>query len=277
MKNLKEIEEAIRRLSRAEISTLRNWLNEFDNASLAQFLTDDGLINTNHLEIIRSPYDLLLNRCGFIFRLLFSKDTPLLLYPEPCITEVLDYLFPNTHLWSQAAIRVLQRDSSMKGAPIYGPNFRRAIEIALKERFVKSKFQVSKPEHFRGKGLLADILVHLGRTKEENGESFLELQAWETLDASEEVFYIHARMTEAADLFVHLDGAIIYFTSESKRQLFAKGKKIKGSSYEKQFRLDGRIAPNEAFEIINAYLPIDELSSEYFELGESEKGILPTY
>jgi hypothetical protein len=100
----------------------------------------------------------------------------------------------------------------------------------------------------------------------ENSQNFIVLETWQGTESSPEVFYIHAIFSEQASICYHLDGAIILFNPEDKDILFHQGNKLKGYSYQKQFRLDGEIPIQSVFKIVNEYFPIDSLTHECFGL-----------
>jgi hypothetical protein len=98
------------------------------------------------------------------------------------------------------------------------------------------------------------------------------VEAWEDIGNSTEVFYIHGIMTISSQSFLHLDGASMHFDLESKARLFHKGRKLKGHDYNKHFRLDGCIGLLQACEVVRAYLPIEELTDEAFDLVHTDRG-----
>ena len=188
------------------------------------------------------------------------------------IRGVVDFLIKNAILWNQAAIRVINGISGRKGLPIFGVDFWRAINIVLRENFHKAKFQIAMPERFKDLGCLADLTIHL---KQDKDSKLLELEAWQQVKLEDymnkEVHYIHMIFPYDSKIVIHLDGAIILLSKEDSEKLFYYGNKIKGISYEKQFRLDGQIDMRNAIQIIRSFLLIEELTDEFFLISQQAK------
>ena len=186
-----------------------------------------------------------------------------LFFPAPEIIGVLELIVPNQQLWTVARIRVLPTEWRQKRLPIFGPSFRKAISVAVAKGFAKSRFALTDPARLAGKGLVADLIVHLTRIVEHKGSSTLQVEAWEPVGRDGEVFYVHGMFSEETLTFTHLDGAIIWFAVNDIDRLVNEGRKLKGLKYEKQFRFDGHVAADVAFGVVRSFLPVSELVDEY--------------
>lgn len=185
--------------------------------------------------------------------------------PNSSSKPVADYLHNKNDLWMNASIRVVSGLGITGRAPLYGVNFQKAVNEALKKGFIKSQFYLPAKVNDI---YYSNLLLHVNRRKESNG-SIIQLQAWQYCIDLEEVFYIHAESKDFNFTVHHLDGAKIYMHKSDVAQLFTIGNKIKGDHYEKQFRLDGNIPIKDFYEIIKRYLPIEELVNEAFEVETS--------
>lgn len=220
-----------------------------------RLLDDDGLLPTSKL-IVRPAG---MGRPGF-----FLKDHPTVqVFPATSIGNVTRILLNDAVLWRSARLEMVAAPSIVGRVTIFGVKFQRAIEEALKQGHIKSKFQVPMPERFASTGAVAELIVHVG-VDVEDGIRWATLEAWQDVPQSSEAFYVHARIHTTSGLFVHLDGATIQYDPESKAQLFNSGVKLKGHCYQKHFRVDGTIQESIAFEISKAFFPIEELADEYF-------------
>lgn len=234
----------------------------------------DGLIKITDLEKCKE-----VNSERILFKLKTNnKDyNQPLLYPSHRALSVINYLVNDSMLSNLSSIRVSTDDIGMLGAPMFGVNFESAIKIVIREKFVKSIFYIPQQDNssgfIEGKGFACYLVVHLG-AKEENGEMKFHLEAWHGNEVDPTVYYIHSIFPKPVDLqqidqaiIEHLDGAIIEYTQLDKEELFHKGNKKKGISYQKQFRLDGEIPLHTLYEIAKIYFPIDSLTEEYFGLN----------
>ena len=211
----------------------------------------DGLIKCSDLTLVSCPtsHDLWLRTNGNVF-----------VCPNTYAAPVTDYLASDPDLWKSAAIRVTHTPSISARALMFGVSFRKSVAIALSKGFKKSEFYL--PDQ-RDDVFYAALLLHVNRRKESNG-STIELQAWQYCPGLSEVFYVHAESPNFADIATHLDAAIIHFPPDEVTQLFTVCEKIMGESYQKQFRLDGRIPIGDVYKIISSFMPITELVDEAF-------------
>lgn len=181
-----------------------------------------------------------------------------LLFPSPEIANVLGLVVPDPALWPSTRIRVSSESWRQKRLPIFGPSFSKAIRAVVSTGFTKSRSALPNSEMLEGTGLVADLIVHVARCDSAKGRvgcsSFLQVEAWEPLGRDGEVFYVHG-IFSADDLsFEHLDGSVIWFSAYDLMRLVNDGKKLKGRDYKKQFRLDGNVAADMAFELVRQFL-----------------------
>ncbi len=249
-------------------------MSELEEKLLDSFQDKDGLIKIIDLEQCKKA-----NSERTLFKLKNNKDyNQLLLYPSHRALSVIDYLVHDPTLSNLSSIRVSTHDTGMNAAPWFGPrSFERAINDVIREKFVRSLFYIHQEDNLsgfvEGKGVACYLVVHLG-AKEENGQMKFHLEAWNGNEVDTIVYYIHCIFSKPFALqqldqaiIEHLDGAIIQYTQLDKDELFYKGNKKKGVSYQKQFRLDGEISSHILYEIAKIYFPIDSLTEEYFGLN----------
>ena len=111
-------------------------------------------------------------------------------------------------------------------------------------------------------GIVATLVAHLSR-RDTPDEVLLSLEAWEIMSLDAETFYIHGLFSIDKGYFIHLDGATMYHNDLDKRLLFRQGKKVKGYNYSKHFRLDGVLSVNTVKDLARAFLPLEDLTTEY--------------
>ena len=249
-------------------------MSEHEKKLLDAFQDKDGLVKITDLEKCKE-----VNSERILFKLKNNKDyNQLLLYPSHRALSVIDYLVRDSTLSNLSSIRVSTDDMGMLSAPMFGVNFESAIQTVIRKKFVKSVFYIPQQDNssgfIEGKGFACYLVVHLGAS-EEDGQMKFHLEAWHGNEVYPIVFYIHSIFSidpfalpqlEQA-VIEHLDGAIIEYTQLDKEEIFRKGKKKKGVSYQKQFRLDGEIPLHILYEIAKIYFPIDSLTEEYFGLN----------
>ena len=212
--------------------------------------TKDGLVPTNELVVDKNELRL-------------SVDDTVTVVPHWRIDSLVPDLMKDTSLWSNAAIRIQSSRSLIGRARIFGVSFRRAIEESLKQRLVKSVFYVP-PEYQLENELYSRLLVRINRRKD-NKANFLNLEAWEWIGEGIEIDYAHMIMPVDASHVSHLDCAVIEFDSKTTiSNIFSTGDKMKGNSYQKLFRLDGKLSLEKSISLIRRFFPIEELVDEYF-------------
>lgn len=179
-------------------------------------------------------------------------------------STVADYISGNPHLWESAAIRVVPGRGISGRALMFGVPFQRAVEMVLHKEYMKCEFYL--PDQ-KDDVYYATLLFHVNRRKESSG-AVVELQVWQYCPGISEVFYVHAESSDFSTHVSHLDGAVIRFPPEEVVKLFRYCEKIKGTDYEKQFRLDGQIPIRDMLNIVSAYLPVTELVDEAFQVND---------
>jgi hypothetical protein len=145
---------------------------------------------------------------------------------------------------------------------VFGVPFGKAVRIVLREKIHKSVFWSPRKDT---QVLYSRLLVRLGRRKESNSEH-LNLESWEWIGEGAEVDYAHMILTPDGQRAIHVDGALVTFTSEADiAWVFDTGEKRKGVTYKKFFRVDGDTQIETAIGLIRHFFPVDELVDEYFE------------
>ena len=220
-----------------------------------KYYDKDNLISTSFLEVVEHPA---------MGTLIYVKgNAPIQVFLLPDLDSVFKFIYEEKNLWNNASFYVINRKISKLRAPIYGVPFVKALKVVLKEGLIKSRFYFPNYDKLKYEAVIADLIIHLGFNRKEKKK---EVQLWQSLDKDNKVFYIHFIIDNYLNAVEHLDGAIIHFTDEQKNILFEKGKKVKGDSYQKLFRINSIISIEKSIEIIRKYFPIEELANEYFEI-----------
>jgi hypothetical protein len=211
--------------------------------------TEDGLI----------PCQCLAIRCGSDgYDLAFSDNPDVEVFPVPESEFVVDALIGRPDLWSKAAVRLTYHPSIWGSAPVFGVPFQRAVEIAVKEGHTKSKYFLPDA-HLEGG--YESLLVHLRKVDDKRGK-LLQLEAWQYKPGSEFAHYLHAMSADFQSQIVHLDGATIQYSGRDLDTLLLATKKVKGTHYQKFFRLDGEVTINDMHTLATAFLPGQQLYKE---------------
>lgn len=225
-------------------------------AKLHDLLTSDGLVPCSSLTL--EDGELLL------------RESRLTVYAEPLAIGVLEYLKCHQHLWECAQIRVGTNKVDIRRAPVFGVPFEKALSLLRQDRchetIIKSMFRRDDASSIVASniGILGDLVAHASRVREDD-DLRITLEAWELTNIDAESFYIHGIFSTTQNAWIHLDGATINHSSEEKLLIFRQGRKAKGSNYVKHFRLDGFLSTNDVINTANAFLPLDELTSEYMQ------------
>ncbi|QSX37813.1 hypothetical protein [Shewanella sedimentimangrovi] len=109
-------------------------------------------------------------------------------------------------------------------------------------------------------GVVGTLVAHL-----EKIEHCVKFECWELFNAESNIFYAHGEFNLDEDIFTHLDGSTIFYTREEIHKLMSQHIISRGVKSHKLFRLDGRILRSEASELLNKFLPLEDLSCEYLE------------
>jgi hypothetical protein len=232
----------------------RRYLDSGDSFELLRkkYVTEDGLIPCKVLQLRRwdDGYDIV-----------FAEDQDVQVFPVPESALVVDYFVENSAIWELAAFRATHAPAIFGSAPIFGVPFHRAVEKALKERFVKAKYFL--PETFL-RGKFSTLLLHLRKVKDVRGE-LLQMEAWQCVPGSSFAHYVHALSKDFESGAVHFDGATIKYSDDDLDALFQGSEKIKGHDYKKHFRLDGQFSMEHLHRIARRFLPVESLYNEAFE------------
>ncbi|GLH67165.1 hypothetical protein [Geothrix edaphica] len=215
--------------------------------------TIDGLVPCSkiQIQITQDRYELLL-----------PSQNNLPVFPVPEGDQVTDYLVDHSDLWRQASLRLSFAPSICGSAPMFGVPFRRAVEIALASGHVKSKFYFPNQafnKHYK------TLLLHLDRTQDARGD-LVQLQAWHYTPGQTYAYYLHALSPAFNHEIYHLDGATISFSEPDLDVLLLDSRKIKGTNYQKHFRLDGSFSIEHMHSIARFFFPCTELYDEAFEI-----------
>lgn len=225
----------------------------------ARHQTEDGLI----------PCKCLLIRCESEgYDLAFADNPDVEVFPVPEADFVLDILVRRPDLWDQAAIRVTYHPSIWGSAPLFGVPFRRAVEMAVKAGHAKSKYYL--PEVHLDGGY-ESLLLHLRKVDDTRGK-LLQLEAWQYKPGSEFAHYLHAMSPDFESQIVHLDGATIRYSDRDLDTLLLETKKVKGTHYQKFFRLDGQISIDDMHTLATAFLPGEQLYNEALGITVLQSG-----
>ncbi|WP_338878909.1 hypothetical protein WHX56_21325 [Achromobacter veterisilvae] len=189
---------------------------------------------------------------------MFADDPDVEVFPVPEAHFVTDVLVRRPELWNQAAIRLTYHPSIFGSAPIFGVPFRHAVEIATRAGHAKSKYFL--PDSHK-EGNYHSLLLHLRQVEDRRGK-LLQLEAWQHQPESKFAHYLHAMSPDFASHIVHLDGARIQYSDCDLDKLLGETKKVKGISYQKLFRLDGRFSLDDMHTLATAFLPGEELYNE---------------
>lgn len=222
-------------------------------ALAAKHQTEDGLIPCKCL-LIRSESE------GYA--LAFADNPDVEVFPVPESDFVLDALVNRPDLWSQAAIRLTYHPTIWGSAPLFGVPFRRAVEIAVTEGHTKSKYYL--PDVHLDDGYKS-LLVHLRKVEDKRGK-LLQLEAWQYTPGNEFAHYLHAMSPDFKSQIVHLDGATIRYSGRDLDTLLLETKKVKGTCYEKYFRLDGQFSIDDMHTLATAFLPGEQLYNEALDV-----------
>ena len=114
------------------------------------------------------------------------------------------------------------------------------------------------------------MVAHVGGDIGAEGPE-MSLEAWQVLDIDAETFYLHGLFLVRKGCFRHFDGATMYHDDEAKLKLFDRGIKQKGHGKKKYFRLDGEISIEEVSALGSAFLPLEDLATEYL-LSKHDSG-----
>lgn len=243
---------------------MREMLNnkEAFDAAASELVTKDGLLPCSSIGIRRNQhrYQLELSNTGIpVFPVAFNEITT-------------DYLASNNELWNQASTRVTYYPSICGRAPVFGVSFRQAVNIALEKGNMRSKFFF--PSRTQG-DRYETLLLQLDRTRGNDGTELVQLQVWQYSPGTHRAHYLHALSPDFNNYLCHLDGAVIEYSEDDLDLFLRESRKVKGDSYEKYFRIDGRIDVEHMHNLAKAFFPTEELYSEAFEVVSADNTHVP--
>lgn len=211
--------------------------------------SEDGLIPCRCLRVRRGAdgYDLV-----------FDDDQDVEVFAVPESDFVSDTLVARPELWDQAAIRLNYFPSIWGSAPVFGVPFHRAIDIAMKAGHTKSKYYLPDAPL---EGGYESLLLHLRKVDDARGK-LLQLEAWQYRPGNDFAHYLHALSPDFESQVVHLDGATIRYSGLDLDTLLLETKKVKGTHYQKYFRLDGQVSLDDMHALAGAFLPGGQLYNE---------------
>ncbi len=207
---------------------------------------DEGLIDTLHIK---------LDNNGRMFINTIEVDS------LSQAQELTSFLKSNEQLWSILKIHLQKKEFgvSRSSAPIIGVPFTYGLEKVINgSSNEKSMFYVDDSD-LESKGLEGRLIANYNGRKKE-----IDFQLWEILPYDLPTYYIHGIYNRVSKVFSHLDGALIDIDNETKEKMkweyYIPNKEF---AYQKLFKLDGKITIKDAMNMMNHYLPLEDLSREY--------------
>jgi len=218
------------------------------------YISDDGLVPSSYLK-----WD------GQQLRLKSGEKV----WAEPIVGRVSGLLLDRPDLWRMSMLRVSSTRPVRAGLPIFGVPFdialRQLLTIRrLQHKPIKSVFQRIDASYLESQraGIVATMVAHLSFDRSVDGPE-ITLEMWQIPNIDAETYYIHGIFSVNEECFVHLDGATMYHDENAVDQLFRHGIKAKGHQKQKYFRLDGQIAIDDVRVLGAAFLPLEDLATEY--------------
>jgi hypothetical protein len=231
-----------------------------ENNSIIDTLRDnDGLVPTS---------ELIINKKNNSFDLYLRKFPKVEVFPHIQLSSVIPILSRTSSLWASACLDIKAFPPMSGRIQIFGVPLIRAFKEVQKKGITKSHFALLKESYEQDRGTPADLLIHVSRNRKDV-PNIVEIEIWEDVRISSEVFYGHSFCDYETEIVNHLDCATMHFSEEQKLQIFQGGVKIKGNSYQKHFRVDGKISLIIALDLMRAYFPIEELFNE--SIGYDQK------
>ena len=184
-------------------------------------------------------------------------------FVEPKVRSVFDYFIDNESLKNISKIRFIEHHIDMKRAPIFGVPFVEAFnKIKLSgNRKVQSSYQRTDWAEKEKFGVMGTLVAHI-----EKIEHCIKFECWELFNVDSDIFYVHGEIDLHDEVFTHLDGATISYTKEEMDKLMHQKSISRGVKKDKLFRLDGKISFADGSNILNMFLPLEDLSCEYLEV-----------
>ena len=212
----------------------------------------DGLVSMDHVALNSAqPREMRL------------KVTGQPVFANPNTFGVVDFVVPRPDLVKLTKLMLQENQMGLKRLPIFGIQFDKGLEKAAEASpgtLLKSMYKATNTDGCLDYGTCATLVTHIQKTS-----SYVQIEAWQILGVDSETFYIHGMLDATLQSFFHLDGATMQHCEQEAETLFLRGTKVKGSNYQKWFRLDGQISRRDAIAIAKAYFPIEALLAEYLE------------
>ena len=219
---------------------------------IATFSDDDFLFSTEEIEELPllSTY-LIKDKWVFLHKRLFPVVEYLKQYPE---------------LWANAKLRFVHSRSITAGIIIFGLPFQKALAQLQKRKLERARLYCPNKNPFSTLGGVADMLANIYEDKD--GAQTVEI--WQGIENEPKVFYSHGIIDPQTGNFTHFDCALIDMYINDREALFRDSRKMKGSGYQKLFRIDGTIQPAHIFELAHLFFPLSNLTDEFFEIERIE-------
>lgn len=222
------------------------------NELLPRIETKDGLVPSGEIIVNHSH------------RWHLRQDGSVEVFPHWRVRPVADLLISLPAIWPSAAVRLTPTVPGHGRAPVYGVPLDRAIEIALSQGSMKSRYQVPS-RHKQNGTLYAQLFVRVVREKKSAGSTVV-IECWEWIGEGEEVYYAHVILDPQLRQATHYDGALLEYATEfDVTRMFDTSTKQKGLSYKKYFRVDGTVPLAQVIDVMRNWFPVTELVEEYFE------------
>jgi len=199
----------------------------------------------------------------FYSRELRIKATNQRVFVDPNARGVLDIIDKRRHLLPLTKLMLHEIEWRMKGAGIFGVPFDKGIELAAKARpglLLKTMHKAIPPGDDFNYGSCATLVTHIQRATD-----YIQIEAWQFVGSGSQTYYLHGKLDPCGSKFTHLDGATMEHNESDAQTLFQYGTKVKGTNYQKWFRLDGTFDKDDALAIAREYCPVQSLMTEYLE------------
>lgn len=199
----------------------------------------------------------------FYSRELHIRTTNQQVFVDPNAGAVLDVIGERRHLLPLTKIMLREKECGMKGVGIFGVPFDKGIELATKAqpgRLLKTMHKTIPLGEDFNYGLCSTLVTHIQRASDH-----IQIEAWQFVKPDTPTYYLHAMLDPFGSKFTHLDGATMWHNEADAESLFQFGTKVKGTDYQKWFRLDGNFDKEDALAIAKAYYPVKSLVIEYLE------------
>lgn len=231
--------------------------SDFEKLVGPRLTAKDGLLPFKEVEVSRS-YD------SYVLTLV--ADSRIRVFPVEEASAVIDQLVDMPHLWGCASFRATCLPVISGAMQVFGPSFRRAVEIALTEGLVKAKYWLPQDDMV---GHPHSLLTHIRPVTSIDDKHLVQLEAWEytpSKDKPNTALYLHCMSPDFERGVVHLDGASISYSDVDLDTLLKRSEKVLGDVYKKHFRLDGDISVDEMHLIASAFFTSNALYAESMQI-----------